>query len=311
MSALKKMKYYSAASFCFGSNIRLYQVFLESKNFSEKKYEGLFEELKKEILKYEETIDKTEIKTISDLESYMVVKERLLEALDYTEKKDNNSLEYSYAYANERLRSAHSWAEFLNHKGEQFKFDKERLKEICRQKIAESEERLQYASIYIPFGLESPKTELSRAYDDFNSGNYELCIFKASKSKAESNVILSSIGVNEDYLKEYIENKLKIAGRVISKAAEKNRFPILGYSYYQYAISLKDDPYSALLYTEYALELSNLDLYFEKRELFIIPKIEMEKMHLLIIGILIGMLAGILISNYKPSKTRALLGKKR
>jgi hypothetical protein len=44
-------------------------------------------------------------------------------------------------------------------------------------------------------------------------------------------------------------------------------FPILGYSYYEYAESLKEpDMYSALLYSEYALELSNLGMYFKERK---------------------------------------------
>ena len=52
--------------------------------------------------------------------------------------------------------------------------------------------------------------------------------------------------------------------RTISKGA----FPILGYSYYQYASSLRDDPGIDLVYSEYALELSNLDMYFEEESEF-------------------------------------------
>ncbi|MBU1111309.1 MAG: hypothetical protein KJ896_00900, partial [Nanoarchaeota archaeon] len=44
-------------------------------------------------------------------------------------------------------------------------------------------------------------------------------------------------------------------------------FPILGYSYYQYAQTLQEeDPYSSLLYLEYSLELSELDIYFPEEE---------------------------------------------
>ena len=52
---------------------------------------------------------------------------------------------------------------------------------------------------------------------------------------------------------------------MIAQSQERNLFPIVGYSYYEYAKSLKEnDPGIALLFSEYALELSNLDLYFDQ-----------------------------------------------
>jgi hypothetical protein len=60
-----------------------------------------------------------------------------------------------------------------------------------------------------------------------------------------------------------LESKIDITKNLIAKQQKSNLFPILGYSYYEYAILLKDDDKSSsLLYTEYALELSDLDLYF-------------------------------------------------
>jgi hypothetical protein len=42
---------------------------------------------------------------------------------------------------------------------------------------------------------------------------------------------------------------------------------MLGYSYYEYATFLKEsDPYSALIYSHYALEFSNLDMYFSEKK---------------------------------------------
>ena len=42
-------------------------------------------------------------------------------------------------------------------------------------------------------------------------------------------------------------------------------FPIIGYSYFEYAKSLTEtDNSSAFLFSEYALEFSGLDVYFEK-----------------------------------------------
>jgi hypothetical protein len=92
------------------------------------------------------------------------------------------------------------------------------------------------------------------------------CIAKASKIKAEINVIISAFGVKGDDLDDLIERKLVKAREIIGEETEAGRFPILGYSYYEYSNSLVDsDKSSSLLYSEYALELSNLDIYFQDK----------------------------------------------
>ncbi len=309
--ALAKQQIYTTASYCFGANIRLSQVFLEMKNFSDRKYEGLLEELKSEILEFEESIDKKEIKTITDLESYMIVKERIIEALEYANLTENISYAYSYAYANERLRSAHSWAEFFKNKGKVLELNNESLKASCSQRIAEAEERLQYASIYFPIGLRSAREELNRAYDDFREKKYALSLFKASKAKAEANIVLNTLGIEENFVPKLIENKLNAAARAILKSEKKNIFPILGYSYYEYAQNLKEtDKYSALLYAEYALELSNLDIYFKEKNNIVSVDIDMTKISFLSIGIILGILIGILIKN-KPKRRKKKSKKKK
>ena len=72
---------------------------------------------------------------------------------------------------------------------------------------------------------------------------------------------------------------------------DKGIFPILAYSYYTYAISLReDDPYSALLYLEYSAAMSDLSIYFEKKksESTLIEKIPKEYYMLLFLGFIIG-----------------------
>jgi hypothetical protein len=62
----------------------------------------------------------------------------------------------------------------------------------------------------------------------------------------------------------------------------------LGYSYYEYAESLKEEqPFSALLYAEYSLELSNLDIYFKPKK-FSLPQIRQEWIVFFVSGIIIG-----------------------
>jgi predicted S18 family serine protease len=264
---LNAKEYYSAASYCFGSNVKVNQVILEIENRSVEQYKILFRELNNNIDNFDEEIKNREIKTITDLESYMIVKERLIDAKKYSNESQNFSLSYRYAYANQRLNSAYAWAEFFSNQGKEFVINNEVLKMSCRQRLAEAEERLQYASMYLPLGLKGARDALDLAYQDLNNDEPALCLFKASKAKAEVNIILSSLSLKQDSIIRLIDNKIKAATRVILKAEKKGMFPVLGYSYYEYSNNLKEtDNYLGLLYAEYALELSNLDMYFKEKE---------------------------------------------
>ena len=86
-----------------------------------------------------------------------------------------------------------------------------------------------------------------------------------------------------------IDSKIKLVKRLISKQIKKGIFPILGYSYYEYASTLKDEnKYSSLLYLEYALELSNLEIYFKEKKDFVFTDFNSK-------WFLIGLLSGYII----------------
>ena len=87
-----------------------------------------------------------------------------------------------------------------------------------------------------------------------------------------------------------LEHKLGIVERNLVEQTEKGIFPVVGYSYFEYASSLKDDdPFSALLYSEYALELSNLDIYFESPDRGKkLRKVDRKMLIVLILGIILG-----------------------
>ena len=230
----------------------------------------------------------------------MVVKERLIEANDFLNLvleslTNQNASLHNLAYANERINSARSWAEFLENTGREFDLNREVIKTACKTKISEVEERFQYVQLYFPQNLANTRKELDYAYQDLDEGNYELCLFKASKAKANVDSILSVFGVRSRNVDNLVKQKLKIVERNLVEETEKGVFPILGYSYYEYANSLREsDPFSALLYSGYALELSNLGIYFKesksaasfKEEIF--TKIDKKLIMILVLGILIG-----------------------
>jgi len=309
--------YYSSASYCFGANVEFNYLSLLNLNLTVEEVMDKIEELKIEIKNFDKKIEGEKLRTITDLESYMIVKERLAEADEYVDlvvesiERNNTNLR-NFAYAIERFNSAKSWAEFLDHTGKEFDFNDLVIENACRTKLSEVEERLQYVQLYFPQNLVSTRKELDNAYQDLSHGNFELCLFKASKAKANVDTVLSVFGVRGENVRRVVDQKLDIVERNLVEETEKGVFPVVGYSYFEYANSLKDtDPFSALLYSEYALELSNLDIYFKSaassRNFGLLKKIDIK-----LIGVLImGMILGIIIANISKFKKRSKSAKSK
>ena len=264
--AFDEEMYYSAASYCYGANVANTHLLMVVKNKT--KYDNkTITALKDEITKINEDMVNQKIETITDLEAQMIVKERLREAEEIVNGITNDT-DYvkQTAVATERINSAKSWSKFFELDSKKFVFEKSDLKDSCQKKIAEAEERYQYAILFFEPGMPETKENIDSAYEDLNKGDYDFCLFKASQAKAEADIILSIIGVGEESVDTLITNKLTAVKRIISLQQDKDNFPLLGYSYYEYAESLRaTDKYSSLLYAEYALELSNLDMYFKEK----------------------------------------------
>jgi|TARA_B100001971_G_scaffold190134_1_gene192630 uncharacterized protein len=308
--SFSKSTYYSSASYCFGANVEFNHLYLFHLNLTEKGAEEKVNELRQEIDDFDEIIETERIKTITDIESYMIVKERLLEAYNFLglveeSIQNNNTNLRNLAYSIERINSAKSWAIFLDNTGKEFDFNDEVLENACRTKLSEVEERLQYVQLYFPQNLEATRKELSYAYQDLKEGNHELCLFKASKAKANVDTVLSVFGVKTSNVGNVVDQKLAIVERNLVDATKKGVFPIVGYSYFEYANSLKEtDPFSALLYSEYALELSNLDIYFKSSSssrIKLFENIDGRLFVVLIMGIVLGVFASKIIG-YKSKR---------
>ncbi|MAG08093.1 hypothetical protein CMO89_01360 [Candidatus Woesearchaeota archaeon] len=307
-------RYYSAASYCYGANVKYGHLLLNLQNLTNKDVLDIVYSMRKRASDVDDEIQEREIKSITDLETYMVVKERLIEAEDYLDRSwldINNTGDslYNLAYATERLYSVIAWSNFFGVEGEKFSFDKEIVRQSCIKKISEAEERYQYFSLFYPGLLDSTRKEIDHAYADLNNSDYELCLFKASKAKASANVVMTVLGTKEEQIKDVVEQKLEIVKKNIAKAT-KDMFPILGYSYYEYADSLKDsEPHSAMLYGEYALELSNLGMYFKERKKAYLSEvdfaeIDVELLYALLFGLCFGFLFGYMVRSRKSSKRK-------
>ncbi|MEK6968395.1 MAG: S16 family serine protease [Nanoarchaeota archaeon] len=313
-SAFNNEQYYAAASFCFGSSVRFNTLLLQASNISD-------EELIKEIsqLSIEAANKKKQIptySTITDLETFALVLERVTESqqslndsLEALAKGDKNSALRDLAFARERLRSADSWSMFFGSGGRKITVGQKELENSCINKLAEAEERFQYVQLFIADSLQGTRKELNSAYSDLREKRFDVCLFKASRAKAEADSVLSAIGVSLSQLDRVLDQKQNAVRIAIAKQAGKGNFPLAGYSYFEYANSLRGfDPASALLFYEYALELSNLDLYFKEESKTYVPEeknLAQGPLLLFLGGLILGLTIGLMINN-KKTKPLAL-----
>jgi predicted S18 family serine protease len=268
--SLAKGDYYSAASFCFGASILAREQLLKEKNLTEEQSAVKMDQLKMQAQLLKEEIRKEEMETISDLQTLMIVESRLDEVRERAERFNQSAAAYyNLAYTEERLYSAVAWMSFFEMEGKKFEFSELQLQESCLKKISEGKERYQYANvIFAGFDTRYIDEKLDYASENYQNGDYALCLIQAAQAKAEADALLSAMGLSEESLDSFIDSKMLAVQRIIAEAGEEDVFPILGYSYYQYANSLREDEkHSALLYLEYALEMSDLDLYFPEKKM--------------------------------------------
>ncbi len=265
--------HYSAASFCFGLNVYLgYEINLINDLSQEEISEEIIN-LQAELNQVASDLAKEPIETIADLQTKMVVEERLHEAQETLDSlagsEQGEDQFYTLAYAQERIESAISWMHFFDMEGKLFFLDDDNLELVCHQKIAEAQERFQYVETYLPaIELEEIKEKITLAETQRDAESFTACLIQAAQAKAQASTVMSSLGITPENFDASIESRTLAVERIISENVEEGIFPILGYSYYEYAKTLAEQEasYSALLYLEYALELSDLDIYFPEEE---------------------------------------------
>jgi uncharacterized protein len=250
--AIGEEAYYSAASYCFSANIELRAEVLGE--VPEEEREIIRSGVKGEAERLLEEVGGRRLDTLSDVEASIIVKERLYEVLQAGN-------ETSTAYLVERLESAKSWSSFFRYSGSQdVDLQGRALRSACLSRVNEAEERLSYLDVLGAQTAQYSETlEETRAV--YRRGDYTYCLFKASMLKADMNSIINTLGVSESRLESYIDDKLELVG---SHIRDQESFPILGYSYYRYSDSLKEEqPRLSAVFAEYASEFSSLTLYFE------------------------------------------------
>ncbi|MBI5072898.1 hypothetical protein HZA99_03700, partial [Candidatus Woesearchaeota archaeon] len=290
--------YYVAASTCFGTNIKINYLILQQTTQDKNATINMTIGINQTLADLKEQTNNEQLETITDLQTYLVVNERLGEAEETLHELYINfginlqdDLAYDFSYATERLYSARVWSRFFTNDGKKLELDTDALKDSCTQKLAEAQERYQYVRLITDQPMDAIVGYLDRANQQYDDKNYILCLDLASRAKANLDILMSLFGVaDEKQLTELVDERLKLVREVLNKEQQKGYFPMLGYSYYEYAAFLKNtDPYSALIYSHYALEFSNLDMYFKEKKSFSFSFPDRENMLYFLLGFGAGM----------------------
>ncbi len=266
-NAREEENYYSSASACFGLNVYIHYELYYAEELDTEEFSLEVELLLENVSSLQEQVETEELLTISDLQTKMVVKERLSEAEEYLTIAliENNT--YALAYAYERIISALTWMEFFTMDGKELDLGEDALQDACYAKVLEAQERYRYAVLFFSgYDIEYIGDKIQLAQDALEDENFELCLVQAAQGKAESSSIVSSLGLGTEVSGEYLQGKKEAVLRTIVRNTDENQFPILGYSYYLFASNLAEEEeslYSALLYYEYALEMSEIGIYFD------------------------------------------------
>ncbi len=265
---------YSRASYCFAANTKLQTQNMLLQNLSKQDISATIKRIQDDVSIIEKEMSQMSIDTLTDIQTSIIVSERLdetIKSIGLTEKMLNSSSSSKnaieqLAYTVERLQSARAWMEFFGIPGKNLTVDKTATKEACQRKLAEAQERSQYIKIIFPSSVIADEV-MKDAQESFQNEKYLMCLHKAAKAKAEADVVLNTMGVSDDFLQEYVRNKLLLVKEAIARSAERGFFPMLSYSYWEYATALQEhDIYSALLFSEYALEMSDFKLYFQEKK---------------------------------------------
>jgi len=128
-------RYYSSASSCFGAGVKFHHLIFRHRNSSRDEINRMDVLTRKAINDANEKLDEIGYETITGLEAYMVVRQRLIEAVDFLdasreflEANETDDAYYNLAYSIERLYSANAWSVFLQNPSEKVELDREAVK---------------------------------------------------------------------------------------------------------------------------------------------------------------------------------------
>lgn len=297
-------KYYSSATTCFQASINARYLQLVSTTINEQDLLKNLNSLEIEINDFDGSVQS--YNTVNDFQIFSIVKDRVQDALEKVEsakkslgEQDFNSAIQNYAYATERFETAKGWNSLFGLGGTPFKVDQKVLENACINSLDFVERKKAYLDSLTENKLPEFVTEQyfdsrSKAIKYLSEEKNELCLFQVSRLNAATNEISTRLNIPVADLPLAVSEKLKSVKRTISVQEEKGNFPILGYSYLEFAEQLQgSSTLRALNYAEQAIVYSDLNVYSFNEQLL---QGEVDGMsETTQLYVLVGILSGVLV----------------
>jgi predicted S18 family serine protease len=296
-----KGNYYSMGSYCYNANLNLKNTFENLQNLSLVNRDIKMVEFEKTVKSsldlFESNEYKSNIRTLNDFYVYLILIDRTYEALEIIESANELKLNLSnferfnesknstelvindsvvlslennillqknrlHSYSVERFYTVSLWEKFISHTGPEIVFDELKVSDVCRKvnrEISIKKELLLSYDIDVFEELINEQLE----YDGIFKNKY-LCIYKGLELDGRINTVLNSAGITSIEEKEFIDKFVELTTTRINLNSHGS-FPFIPTIYSEYSGDLiaQGDVGSGLLYSNYAMSYSSLNLYLE------------------------------------------------
>jgi len=268
-------KFYSSATTCFEATINARYLELVSNGLTQNTLSNDLVSLRNDVLVFESGLQSYD--TINDFQVFSIVKDRVRDSLDRIVDGEQSLFEnnfdvavQNYAYALERFETAKGWNSLFGLGGSSFDLSGRDLENFCIRSIDSVERKKAYLDSLANYSLPDVVDEQyfdsrSKAIKYLSEGEGELCLFEVSKLDAVTNQIATRVNFVSDVgsLGPVIDDKMRSVERVLVAQQAKGNFPILGYSYLEFAGQLLEDEdvIRSLDFVERAIVFSDLESY--------------------------------------------------
>ena len=271
---LEDGRYYTTLSLDFQARITIRHVDWYLDIETDTDLENLLKNVDDEIKSTENTISNLTIRGISMLQAVAASEERLEQAKSLLKDAWSAYYDGNYwdavsnaAFAYERIQTAKFWASLGERYAKGDVIERESLKETARDYLDNSRLIITYiTSMFGEVNLQELINLMNEGEGYYQDGKYSAAIFSAMEARIQAEIILDTLGIdNETILMDKLQRMKEDAKVAIVQAQKEGIYPILSFSYYEFAQSYEnqgglDNIQTAMVFYQYAKETSTVFL---------------------------------------------------
>ncbi|MCD6139371.1 MAG: ATP-dependent protease, partial [Thermococcus sp.] len=246
---LEDGRYYTTLSLDFQARITIRHVDWYLDIETDTDLENLLKNVDDEIKSTENTISNLTIRGISMLQAVAASEERLEQAKSLLKDAWSAYYDGNYwdavsnaAFAYERIQTAKFWASLGERYAKGDVIERESLKETARDYLDNSRLIITYiTSMFGEVNLQELINLMNEGEGYYQDGKYSAAIFSAMEARIQAEIILDTLGIdNETILMDKLQRMKEDAKVAIVQAQKEGIYPILSFSYYEFAQSYEN-----------------------------------------------------------------------